>query len=120
MLWIIAGTAAERGAKMDGIEIGEVTMTENRIRAHVGFHSLSLALRRYPSAQAKTLADHIGQENHDLYILLRANPSIVEMLGGIVEKMEAWARDKGQDFAALQIAKGFMDHEDNFVLEIQR
>ena len=60
MLWILANTAAERGAKMDGIQIGEVTMTENRIRAHVTFHSVSIASQRYISPDGADLASHIG------------------------------------------------------------
>jgi len=120
MLWVIANTASARGARMDGIRIAAVTMTENRIRAHVGFHSIALAPARYITAQAQNLADHIGQENHDLHVFIRANPDIPAMLEGIVEKMDAYARDKGRRFEELAFSNGFMDDEDNFVLEIQK
>ena len=120
MLWIIANTATERGAKMDGIEIGPVTMTENRIRAHVTFHTVSLASQRYISPDGADLASHIGRENQDLFVFIRANPDIPAMLEGIVQKMDAYARDHGRDFAGLQFANGFMDNEDNFMLEIQK
>ena len=118
MLWILANTAAERGAKMDGIQIGEVTMTENRIRAHVTFHSVSIASQRYIRPDGADLASHIGQENQDLFVFIKANPDIPAMLLGIVERMDAYARDKGRDFSGLQFSAGFMDRDDNFILEI--
>lgn len=65
MLWIIANTATERGAKMDGIKVGPVTMTENRMRAHVSFHNLSIASNRYISPDGADLAEHIGKENQE-------------------------------------------------------
>ena len=118
VLWIIANTATARRAKMDGIQVGEVTMTENRIRFHVSFSSLSLATRRYISPDGADLVSYIGKENQDVFVFIKANPDIPTMLEGIVQKMEAYARDHGRDFAGLQFANGFMDNEDNFVLEI--
>ena len=118
MLASIANTAAERGARMDGIEIGEVTMTENRIRAHVGFHSVSLATRKYISPAGADLASYIGKENADLWTFIRANPDIPAMLVGIVEKMDAYCRDKGRDFHDLQFGPCILDNEDNFMLPI--
>ena len=118
MLAAIANTAAERGAKMDGIEIGEVTMTENRIRAHVSFSSISLISRRYISPAGADLAEYIGKENADLWTFIRANPSIPEMLVGIVNKMDAYCRDKGRDFHDLQFGPCIMDNDDNFMLPI--
>lgn len=117
MLWIIANTATERGARMDGIKIDPVNMTENRIRAHVNFYSVSLP-QRHITVAAQSLADHIAREEYELSVFIAANPDIPEMLAGIVEKMDAYARDKGREFSGLQFHNGFMDKEDNFVLEI--
>jgi len=119
MLWIIANTASQRGSRLDGIEAGAVTMTENRIRCHISFHSLALCSARHISVEAKNLAEHISKENYELAVLLRANPDLVGMLNGIVEKMDAYARFNGKQFSELAFENGFMDHEDNFVLEIQ-
>jgi len=119
MLWQIANTASARGARMDGISIDPVTMTENRIRAHVSFSSLSLP-SRFISVSARNLADYVGKENVELSIFIRANPDIPAMLQGVVEKMDAYARDKGREFSSLQFSSGFMDQDDNFVLEIMK
>ena len=118
VLWVIANTATERGAKMDGIQIEPVTMTENRIRFLVKFYGVSLASRRNISVQAQTLADHIGRENAELWVFIRANPDIPEMLRGLVEKLDAYSRDKGVPFADIKFANGIMDDQDHFVLTI--
>ena len=121
VLWCLANTAAERGARMDGIEIGEVTITENRIRFMVNFHPLALGSTRYISVQAKSIADHIGLENRELAVFIRNNPSIPVMLEGIVQKMDAYARDKGKKFSEVEFVKGyFVQTEDCFILEIMK
>ena len=120
MLWIIANTATVRGAKMDGIEIGPVTITENRIRAHVTFHTVSLAGNRYISPDGADLAEHIGKENQDLFVFIKANPDLPAMLTGIIEKMDAYARDHGRQFADLEFQNGIMDDSDNFVLTLMK
>lgn len=117
-LWIIANTAAERGAQMDGIEIGEVTMTEGRIRAKVGFHSVSLASRRYISPDGDDLASWVGSENQDLWTFIRANPDIPAWLAAVVEKMDAYCRDKGRAFSGLQFGPSIMDKDDFLVMPI--
>ena len=117
-LWIIANTACERGAKMDGIQIGEVTMTENRIRFHVSFSSISLITKRYISPDGADFAEYLGKENQDLFIFIKSNPDIPAMLCGVIEKMDAYCRDHGRDFSSLEFGSAFMDHEDNFVIPI--
>ena len=119
MLWMIANTASQRGARLDGIEASAVTMTERRIRAKITFHSLAMCSSKPVSVEAKNLSDHIMKENHELAVLLRSNPDLVRMLGGIVEKMDAYARFKGVQFSQLSFGDGFMDDDDNFVLEVQ-
>ena len=120
VLWVIANTAAERGAKMDGIQIEPVTMTENRIRFQVKFYAISLASRRNISVQATSLADHIGRENAELWVFIRANPDIAVMLQQVLEKLDAYARDKGVPFADIKFSNGIMDDQDHFVLTILR
>jgi hypothetical protein len=121
ILWCLANTATARGARMDRMRIGEITMTENRIRFKVEFRPLILGTSRYISVQASGIAQHIGAENIELSIMIRSNPDIPIMLEGIVEKMDAYGRDKGKRFEEIQFIKGyFVETEDCFILEIDK
>ena len=120
MLWIVANRAAELGARMDGVRCGEVTMTDNRIKFHVSFHGLALPGNRHIDVQARDMAEHIGKEQAELDIFIRANDTIPSVLMGVVEKIDAYARDKGKRFGEIVFASGFMSEDDDLVLELMR
>ena len=115
----VADRASELRAGMEGIRAGTVTMTENRIKCPVSFIGLILPASGTMSISAQCLTDHIGKENELFYALIRANPSIAEMLVQVIEKMDAYARDKGRDFAGLEFLPIIMDEQNNFILPIQ-
>ena len=115
-LWIIADTARARGKRLEGIEAGPVTMTENRIRVKMIWPGVLFTTARTMSADAGGLAEKISKDEYLLWVFLRANPGLVEMLKGIIQKMDAYASDKSTEFHRLNIAKGIMDHEDHIVL----
>ena len=119
-LRIICDTASERGKRLDGIEAGSVTMTENRIRVKIIFPSAIIkTTTRSMNPAADSLAEKIAKDEYLLWVFLRANPALPEMLKGIIQKMDAYARDKGAQFHEINIINGIMDHEDYLVLFLE-
>ena len=115
-LRIILDTASERGKRLEGIETGPVTMTANRIRVKIIFPGALVTSARTMSLDASTLLEKIAKDEYLLWVFLRANPALPEMLKGIIMKMDAYARDKGAKFHELNIINGIMDHQDHLVL----
>lgn len=117
---LLALECNQRGANMNGgLQMGAVLMTGNRMVSKVSFSKLSLSLTTTVVPQnVSSLLDLMMQEARGLWLFVCKNPCLVEYLKQIVEKMDAYSRDKGKAFNEIDFENAFMDREDNVVLEI--
>jgi hypothetical protein len=111
--------AHRRGTGFDGIRVGNVEMTENRMRAHVSFTRL-IVPRPMPSVpEASTFKEFLAKEAYGLWLMILKNPDFMTYLGQVCSKMRAYCSHKGLKFSELKFSDGFMDREDNIVLAIE-
>jgi len=111
--------AHRRGTGFDGIRVGNVEMTENRMLARVSFTRIIIP-RPMPSIpEAATFKEFLVKEAHGLWLMVRKNPDFLTYLGQVCAKMRAYCGHKGKAFGDIKFADGFMDKEDNIVLTIE-
>jgi hypothetical protein len=110
----------KRAVPMDGIQIGPVHMGGNKMTAKVSFSQLSLMRSAPPETKAAdSFLAFLGKEAEGLYLLIRKNPDFIKYLQSIVEEMDGFAKWHRKEFESLKFANGYMDKEDNIVLEIE-
>jgi len=124
---LIALTAQERGKNLEGINIGPVTMTETRMRAHVTFSDF-IVKRRIPEIpEVNSFMHFLKAEAEGLYLMIAKNPDIILWMRATVERMEQYASFKGKKFSELTFGNSkqpgdpaavFMDPEDHIVMEL--
>ena len=108
-----------RGKNLSGLRMGAVVMSGKLIIAKVTFSDLIIPQSPEPALSATGLLDFMQKEAHGLWLFVHQNPCLVTWLQQVVEKLDAYCRDKGKQFHEVEFAQAFMDREDNVVLEIE-
>ncbi|MFA5937356.1 MAG: hypothetical protein WC822_05800 [Candidatus Paceibacterota bacterium] len=114
--------ANARGTNMGGVQVGNLAMTGGtRLVAKVTFSKLILNTSVMPTAPAKSkLVDFLHAEAEGLWLFIQKNPTFITYLEQLVNIIEVYARDKSVPFNEVSFSQGFMDREDNIVLEIEQ
>jgi hypothetical protein len=95
-------------------------MSGNRMIAKVAFSKLIVSRSQEMAPGASSLVQFLRREAEGLWLFIRKNPCLVKYLQQIIERMDAYSRDKGKPFHEISFSNGFMDKTDNIVLEIEQ
>ena len=110
----------KRGVPMDGIQIGPVHMGGRKMTAKVTFSRISIMRSAPPDTKsADSFLEFLGKETQGLYLLIRKNPDFIKYLQTVVEEMDGFAKWHKKEFSALKFENGYMDKEDNIILELE-
>lgn len=117
---LLALECHQRGKNMSGLRMGAVVMSGNRLIAKVLFSDLIVPQSPESCLSASGLLDFMRKEAHGLWLFVQQNPCLITWLQHMIEKLDAYCRDKGKQFHEVEFSQAFMDREDNVVLEIEQ
>jgi hypothetical protein len=112
--------ANKRGKSLGGVRVGNIVMSDNRLVAKVSFSGIILPGTVNISPNVKTLVDFLHAEAEGLWLFIQKNPSFITYLEQLVTMLESYCRYKSIEFSELTFSQGFMDNDDNIVLEIEK
>ena len=111
--------ANKRGASMGGVQIASIVMNGKMLIAKVTFSKLVIPRTITLANNASRIVDFLHGEAEGLWIFIQQNPCFIEYLRQLVSIVDAYCKDKSLEYSELKFVHGFMDSEDNIVLEIE-